>query len=82
MVERLFLAVSGGCLQFVIVVFPDHTHLLFLYDRHTVIWFHTIAIRNANTTQHSIKVRAVTETKADFRERISFGNNNLDPSTF
>ena len=26
--ERLFLAVPGGCLQFVIVVFPDHTHLL------------------------------------------------------
>ena len=30
MVERLFLAVQRGCLQFVIVVFPDHTHLLFL----------------------------------------------------
>ena len=30
MVERLFLAVPGGCLQFVIVVFSDHTHLLFL----------------------------------------------------
>ena len=30
MVERLFLAVPRGCLQFVIVVFPDHTHLLFL----------------------------------------------------
>ena len=29
MVERLFLAMPGGCLQFVIVVFPDHTHLLF-----------------------------------------------------
>ena len=29
MVERLFLAVSFGCLWFVIVVFPDHTHLLF-----------------------------------------------------
>ena len=29
MVERLFLTVPGGCLQFVIVVFPDHTHLLF-----------------------------------------------------
>ena len=28
MVERLFLAVPWGCLQFVIVVFPDHTHLL------------------------------------------------------
>ena len=26
MVERLFLAVLWGCLQFVIVVFPDHTH--------------------------------------------------------
>ena len=30
MVERLFLAVPQGCLQFVIVVFPDHTHALFL----------------------------------------------------
>ena len=30
MVERLFLAMPRGCLQFVIVVFPDHTHLLFL----------------------------------------------------
>ena len=29
-VERLFLAVPQGCLRFVIVVFPDHTHLLFL----------------------------------------------------
>ena len=29
MVERLFLTVPRGCLQFVIVVFPDHTHLLF-----------------------------------------------------
>ena len=31
MVERLFLTVPWGCLQFVIVVFPDHTHLLFLH---------------------------------------------------
>ena len=29
MVERLFLAVPWGCLRFVIVVFPDHTHLIF-----------------------------------------------------
>ena len=29
MVEWLLLAVSWGCLRFVIVVFPDHTHLLF-----------------------------------------------------
>ena len=36
MVERLFLAVPQGCLRFVIVVFPDHTHLLFQrsFDRH------------------------------------------------
>ena len=33
MVKRLFLTVPPGCLQFVIVVFPDHTHLLFLMSR-------------------------------------------------
>ena len=31
MVEWLFLAVPWGCLGFVIVVFPDHTHLLFFF---------------------------------------------------
>ena len=30
MVVWLFFAVPWVCLQFVIVVFPDHTHLLFL----------------------------------------------------
>ena len=29
MVKRLFLAVPQGCMRFVIVVFPDQTHLLF-----------------------------------------------------
>ena len=29
MVEWLFLTVPPGCLQFVIVVFPDHIHLLY-----------------------------------------------------
>ena len=33
LVERLFLAVPRGCLRFVIVVFPDHTHLLFLQSK-------------------------------------------------
>ena len=33
MVERLFLTVPRGCLQFVIVVFPDHTHLLLSQTR-------------------------------------------------
>ena len=32
MVERFFLAVPRGCLQFVIVVFPDHTHLIFFME--------------------------------------------------
>ena len=41
MVERLFSAVPRGCLRFVIVVFPDHTHLLFLvslFDIHLITW--------------------------------------------
>ena len=33
-VGRLFLAVPQGCLQFVIVVFPDRAHLLFLVEVH------------------------------------------------
>ena len=37
MVERLFLAVPQGCLQFVIVVFPDHSHLLFLLYSTTIM---------------------------------------------
>ena len=41
-VGRLYLAVPLGCLRFVIVVFPDHTHLLFLgiqTDVQTVAWY-------------------------------------------
>ena len=32
MAEWVFLTVPWGCLLFVIVVFPDHTHLLFFYS--------------------------------------------------
>ena len=42
MVEWLFLAVPWGCLRFVIVVFPDHTHLLFQIsysDGHCIFLF-------------------------------------------
>ena len=48
MVDRLFLAVPQGCLQFVIVVFPDHTHLLFLVFLVYVIYLkirHQLLIR-------------------------------------
>ena len=47
MVELLFLAVPRGCLRFVIVVFPDHTHLLFFSTNSTPektlhIWLKTV----------------------------------------
>ena len=42
MVERLFLAVPRGCLQFVIVVFPDHTHLLI-----------SVIVNNKGADQHA-----------------------------
>ena len=37
MVEWLFLAVPGGCLRVVIVVFPDHTHLLFFNSLNMIL---------------------------------------------
>ena len=50
MVGRLFLAVPRGCLQFVIVVFPDHTHLLFLYYflRHDKVCQDSVKITNSD----------------------------------
>ena len=38
MVERLFLALPWGCLRFVIVVFPEYTHLLFLHCKTKIIF--------------------------------------------
>ena len=32
-VEQLFLAVPWGCLQLVIVVFPDHTHYFYIWTK-------------------------------------------------
>ena len=51
MVEGLFLAVPLGCLQFVIVVFPDHTHLLFLA---TLAWVFIRGINDAISSNMSI----------------------------
>ena len=47
MVERLFLAVPQGCLQVVIVVFPDHTHLLF-----SMLWGGGV-LQNVCTRMHT-----------------------------
>ena len=53
MVERLFLAMPQGCLQFVIVVFPDHTHLLFF----TML----LILRLITTLSYSKMVRRICE---------------------
>ena len=45
-VERLFLVVPQGCLQFVIVVFPGHTHLLFFIRRSNVSYHIEIVASN------------------------------------
>ena len=52
MVERLFLALPRGCLQFVIVVFPDQTHLLFLniiYAKMVLAWHSPWIIQKASS---------------------------------
>ena len=46
MVERLFLAMPRGFLRFVIVVFPDHTHLLFLFISLIVSQYNLLALIN------------------------------------
>ena len=57
MVEWLFLAVPWGCLWFVIVVFPDHTHYLFFFysgincSAHRKVWARCYEINsNENTS--------------------------------
>ena len=47
MVERPFLGMPPGCLRFVIVVFPDHTHLLFL------LWIPKNLNHNLSKVEHS-----------------------------
>ena len=39
MAEWLFLAVPWGCLRFVIVVFPDHTHYFSCVEAQIIIIF-------------------------------------------
>ena len=66
MVERLFLTVPLGCLQFVIVVFPDHTHLLlWMYDIrwadsiltgcrvYLILLYFTCSVCHVNAVEHA-----------------------------
>ena len=52
MVERLFLTVQRGCLQFVIVVFPDHTHVLFLENVQSAKYLGITITDNMDWGQH------------------------------
>ena len=58
MVERLFLALPRGCLQFVIVVFPDHTHLLFFFFCLRVFAFSTM-IANGVRRQQTFQITGI-----------------------
>ena len=55
MVERLFLAVPRGCLQFVIVVFPDNTHYFSV----------TIETIGKITTQPTFSLEPLSAHRAD-----------------
>ena len=61
MVERLFLAVPSGCLRFVIVVFPNHTHLLFLVVV-AIILGHFLLLIVAIVLEHFLLADVFTET--------------------
>ena len=53
MVERLFLVVPRGCLQFVIVLFPDHTHYFgasgdsFEFGSGRIVIYSVIGVQNS-----------------------------------
>ena len=52
MVEWLFLAVPWDCLRFVIVVFPEHTHLLLLNSKHWVPYSEVILFQLYEGSNH------------------------------
>ena len=63
-VVRLFLAVPRVCLQFVIVVFPEHTHLLFWYLPHILL--------GVNAVFYMVLLSSV-----DFFSKLFFSNNSI-----
>ena len=60
-VERLFLAVPQGFLQFVIVVFPDHTHLLFLLMFVQVFIWGVLLESKRNSTHRELNDLEISE---------------------
>ena len=70
MVERLFLAVPRGCLRFVIVVFPDHTHLLFLVP-------HCFVLSKLVVNYSAIDTSQALDGKPSMPKVCLFGRNSL-----
>ena len=62
MVQRLFLAVPRGCLQFVIVVLPDHIYLQFL-----------VRIRAKIKIKNSLFGKALFRIRANIEKNTFFG---------
>ena len=59
MVKQLFLAVPRGCLRFVSVVFPDHTHLLFnSYLQYGHIFIITLVCRFVSIQNENCMIKA------------------------
>ena len=71
MVAWLFLAVQWGCLRFVIVVFPDHAHLLFLIRRLSLIGIDALL--------HLCLGSLLMRTTASFLRFIGYLNFTNDP---
>ena len=63
MVGRLFLAVPWGRLQFVILVFPDHTHLLF--STTSVLFFCFLIFLQI---KQQLLTKTVNQSKMDMHE--------------
>ena len=75
MVERLFLTVPRGCLQFVIVVFPDHTHLLFLVNFVCIVFEQGVKMLTLSTmeTLYNSAFRWIDmEQKHEFMKTLHF----------
>ena len=73
MVERLFLAVPRVCLQFLIVVLPDHTHLLFLlktdkFTQSAEFWSKNVPLVLTNkTSTHTLCFGPLTPKLLEFK---------------
>ena len=65
MVEQLFLAVPRVCLRFVIVVFPDHTHLLFFSN----CWCKRENVEPDALKEWKINIFKIIDTRSSFYSR-------------